>query len=80
MMIVQRIPILIFINIIVEFIELEKLTQRFYTIAKALSFTNRIERIDKKEFAKAALDENSEIFIIHALALEITTIYPSRAA
>lgn len=32
-----------------------ELTQRFYSAAKALSTTRRIEIIDKKEFIKAAL-------------------------
>ncbi len=46
----------------------------------ALSTTSQVELIDKKEFVKVALDENSETFIMHILAIEATTIYPFRVA
>lgn len=60
----------------VEFIELEKLTQKFYIITKVLPTTNRVELINKKEFAKAALDKNFETFIIYVAALEVPTAIP----
>ena len=40
-----------------------------YTIAEALPTTQRVELIDKHKFAKTALDENSETFVIHVAAL-----------
>lgn len=60
----------------------EKFTWRSYTITKALTTTNRMEFINKKEFAKAVLDKNSETFVLHILALEATenSIHPSQAA
>ncbi len=60
----------------------KKLTWRSYTAAEALSTTSRVELIDKTEFAKVALDENSETFLVHVTALELLTampIPPSRA-
>ncbi len=73
-------PFLSLSNADVEFAELGKLTWRSYTAADTLPTTSRVKRIDKKEFAKAALDENSEIFVVYVATLEATTIYPSRAA
>ncbi len=69
-------------NADVEFAELGKLTWRFYTAAEALPTTSRVELIDKREFAKAALDENSETFVIHVSALDVAepSIHLSRAA
>ncbi len=41
-----------------------------------------VELIDKREFAKATLDENSETFVVHISALDVaeSSIHPSRAA
>ncbi len=49
----------------------EKLTWRSYTTVEALPTTSRVELIDKKEFAKAAIDENSETFVVYMLALDV---------
>ena len=38
---------------------------------EALSTTNQIELINKKEFAKAALNENFETFVVHITTLEV---------
>ena len=57
-------------NTDVQFIEME-LTWRFYTTAKALPTTKRVELINKKEFAKAALDKKSETFVIHVVFLNL---------
>ncbi len=68
-------------NTDVKFAELEKLIWRSYIVAEALPITSRVELIDKKEFAKAALDENSETFVVHVAAIELPTamlIHPSR--
>lgn len=65
-----------FSNANIEFTELRKLSLRFYTTAKALLTINRVELINKRKFAKAAVDKTLEIFVIHLLTLEVTTIYP----
>ena len=60
---------LIFSNRDIQFAEKE-LTWRPYTAAEALPTTKQVELIDKKEFAKAALDEESETFVVHVAAFE----------
>ncbi len=80
---VLRIPFLSLSNADVKFAELGKLTRRLYTAADAPSTTSRFELIDKREFAKAALDENSKSFMIYVAAIKLLTampIHPSRAA
>ncbi len=60
----------------------EKLTWSSYTAAEALPTTNWVKLINKREFAKTALDRNSKTFVMHVTTLEIPTvmpIYPSRA-
>ena len=49
----------------------KKLISRFYTAIKALSTTKQVEIIDKKKFAKTALDKNVEPFIIHVIFFSI---------
>ena len=67
-------------NADVQFVKKE-LTWRSYTTAKALPTTKRVELIDKKEFAKAALDENSETFVVHVASLNLVPgIHPDREA
>ena len=66
----------------IQFAERE-LTWRSYTAKKALHITRRIELIDKKEFAKAALDENIKAFVVHVSSLSLgskMTIHPARKA
>ena len=65
----------------VRFAEREP-TWSSYTTAEALPTTRRVELIDRKEFATAALDENEEAFVVHIAALTstMTTIYPARKA
>ncbi len=60
----------------VEFADQEKLIWRSYTAAEALPTTSWVELIDKREFVKAALDVNSETFVVHAAALELPTAMP----
>ena len=60
---------LTFSNADIQFAEKE-LIWRSYTSAKALSITKRIELIDKKEFAKAALDKESKTFVVYVAALK----------
>ncbi len=61
----------------------EELTWRSYTAAEALPTTSRVELIDKREFAKAALNGNSKTFVIDVAALKVPIampIHPSRAS
>ena len=39
-----------------------------------------MEIIDKKEFAKAALDEHVEVFVVHVTSLSTMAIHPAREA
>ena len=41
---------------------------RYYTTAKTLPTTKRVECIDKKKFPKMALDKQSETFIVYMAA------------
>lgn len=69
-------------NANIEFVELGKLIWRFYIITEILPTTSWIKLIDKREFAKTALDGSSKTFVMYVAALEILTaisIYPFRA-
>ena len=46
-----------------------------YIVAKALPTTKRVEVIDKKEFAKGALDEHVKASVMHVTFLSIISIY-----
>ena len=70
---------LTFSNAKIQFAEKE-LTWRFYTTEKALSTTQKVELINKKEFAKAVLDQNIEAFVVYMSSLSLKskiTIYPA---
>lgn len=58
-------------------------TWRAYTIADALPTMRRVELIGNQKFVKAALENNSKIFVIHVSAVEVLKlamlIYPSQA-
>ena len=73
----------IFNNANIQFAK-KKPIWRSYTITKVLPTTKWVEFINNKDFAKIALDENSETFVIHIVALETLlvgmTIYPSKKA
>ena len=80
MEVVLGMPFLSLSNADVQFAE-KKLTWRTYTTKKALPTTRRVEIIDRKEFAKAALDENVEAFVVHVSSLGLRmTIHPAREA
>lgn len=65
-------------NTDVKFTEQPKtLTWRLYTVTKVLLTTGRVEFINKREFSKAALDKNSETFIMYVAALEMMSIHLS---
>ena len=67
--VVLGMPFFTFSNADIQFVEKE-LTWRSYTAVEALPTTKYVELIDKKEFAKAPLDEESETFVVHVAILE----------
>ena len=72
-------PSLTFSNIDIYFAK-EELIRRFYTIKKATLTTNQVGFVNKKEFAKAALDENVKVFIIYMSFFNLKSIYPDKKA
>ena len=80
MEVVLRMPFLTFSNADIQFAEKE-LTWRSYTIEEVLPTTRQVELIDKKEFAKAALDENVKAFVVHMASFTSKiSIHPARKA
>lgn len=77
MKVVLEIPFFSLSNANIEFAKLEKQTQRSYIVAEVLPTTSRIEHIEKREFVKVALNENSETFLMYVTALEVMLIHPS---
>ena len=64
----------------IQFAE-KKLTWRIYTIEEAFPTTYQVEIIDRKEFAKAALDENVKASVVHVNSLASKmTIHPTKEA
>ncbi len=57
----------------------EKFTWRTYTAAETLPTTSQMELIDKRKFAKAAMHENCETFVVHmsALIVAMSSIHSS---
>lgn len=49
----------------------KELTQRSYITAEALSTIKRVELINKKKFAKAALDTELKTFVVYISVLEV---------
>ena len=76
-------PFFILNNTNIQFVEKE-LTYRSYTANEILLNTSWVKFINKKEFAKAQLDERSETFIVYIVALKASlvkvTILPSPKA
>ena len=70
---------LTFSNANIQFAKKE-LTLRFYTIEKTLPTTLKVELINKKKFAKAALDEYSKICVVQIAALETMAVHPLQIA
>ena len=64
MEVVPRMPFFTFSIADIQFIEKE-LIRRSYTTAEAVPTTKRVELIDKKKFAKTALNKESETFVVH---------------
>lgn len=66
-------------NINIQFAE-NKFYWRFYPSAKALPITKFVKIINKKEFVKMTLDENSKTFLIYISAIRTLemTIHASK--
>ena len=79
--VVLGMPFLTLSNADIQFAEGE-LTWRTYTPTEALPTTKRVQIIDRKEFAEAALDLNKEAFVVHVATVtaEPMTIHPARQA
>ena len=77
--VVLGMPFLTLSNADIKFAQ-KKLTWRSYTTAEALPTTKRVEIINRKEFAKAALDEHVEAFVVHVTSLSTMAIHPARKA
>ena len=77
--VVLEMPFLIFNNADIKFAQ-KKLTWRFYIAAEALLTTKQVEIINGKEFAKAALDDHVEAFMVHVIFLLTMAIHPARKA
>ncbi len=75
--VVSKMPFLALSNANFQF-SAEELTWRTYTVVKALPTTSQVKLINKREFFKAALNENLETFVVHILALDFTksSIHP----
>lgn len=56
-----------------------ELEWRSYITVEALPITRKVEIIDKKKFASAALDPEDETFVVHVASFS-STIHPSREA
>ena len=64
MKVVLGMPFLAFSKVEVDFAETEFIWKT-YTIVKTLPITKRVQIIDLKEFAKAALDSKQDAFVVH---------------
>lgn len=62
-------------NIDIEFAkigrQLEKLTQKTYSIAKIILTIDQIDIINKRKITKIVVDISSEIFVVYIAALKI---------
>ncbi len=80
--IVLGIPFLTMSNADVDF-QAWDLQWRSYTTGEVLPTTRRVELIEKKEFAVAALDPEHEAFVVHITVLSVDSdnkVHPSKGA
>ena len=77
--VVLGMPFLILNNANVQFVKKE-LTRRFYTTAEALLTIKQVEFINKKKFAKAALDKSFETFIAYMTSLVLISAHLDKKA
>ena len=71
------IPFFTLSNVNIQFAK-KKITWRSYTVAKALPTTKRVEIINKKKFAKAALNKHVEVFVMYMTFLSMMAIHLAR--
>ena len=80
---VLKMPFLILSNVNSHFTD-KKLTWRSFITAEALFTIKQVELINKKKFAKVALDENVEVFVVHMTSISLNkpkmSIYPAKKA
>ena len=70
MEVVIGMPFLALNNADIQF-DTETFTWRSYSTAKVLPTARWVELMDKCKFAKVAMNENSEMFVMYILALEL---------
>lgn len=75
---ILRIFFLLLSDVDICFLKTSELTWRNCAAIQALSSIKRVKLIDRKEFAKAILDENAKTFVIHAVASSALLIDPSQ--
>ena len=71
MKIVLKMPFLALSNANIQF-DIDSFTRRSYSTAEALPTTRWVELIKKHNFAKTALDKNSETFGVHIATHEVS--------
>lgn len=81
MKVVLEMLFLIFSNVDISFIERE-LVWKIYSAVKALPMTQRVEIINKKEFAVVTLNKKDKTFVVYMTALSIvdSNVYLFRQA
>lgn len=60
--------------------DIVEFTWKSYSATKILCTPNRVEQINKREFANVILDENSDIFMKHVVTLETMSIHLFRTS
>ena len=70
MEVVLGMSFLVLSNIDIQF-DTKNFNWKSYSIAEALFTIRQVELIDKHNFAKVALDENSEMFALHIASFEV---------
>lgn len=64
-------------NVDIRSAERGNIIWRNYTNAKALPNNKKVKPINKREFAKATLDKNAKIFMVHITMLSAFLIHTS---
>lgn len=75
---IVEIHFLLFSNVDIRFAEIDHLTWRNYTATKSQPRTKRVNLINEKEFTKANLDKNTDIFVIQIAILLSLSIYSTQ--
>lgn len=70
MKVVLEMFFLSFSNVNIYF-DTKKLIWKTYITTKAMPIARQVEQINKHNFVKVALDENSETFVVFVITLEV---------